>query len=213
VGGTVHRQLDRDFYWSQFVARNFSNVRDTGTCQASGLGAKDTCYSMLQRSAPGVCPTSSCSIICFEGIPEINFYSVFAKIDRASGDAVLRAICLSRKTPGPTVCVNWDTGEIINPHVVGQSRGIAFDYEFTPWGSSSRTSLGRRAPGYVAFDVLFADGEDVRAAPLKERKAMLTSIVRRYKMQHSKPVLGEGKAAFKAVCDFDLEGIVAKPAR
>jgi len=27
----------------------------------------------------------------------------------------------------------------------------------------------RRAPVYVAFDVTIADGEDVRAAPLKER--------------------------------------------
>jgi len=39
---------------------------------------------------------------------------------------------------------------------------------------------------------------------------MLASIVRRYNMQNCEPVLGEGKAAFKAVCDLDLEGIVAK---
>jgi ATP-dependent DNA ligase len=29
-------------------------------------------------------------------------------------------------------------------------------------------------------------------------------------MQRSEPVPGEGKAAFKAVCDLDLEGIIAK---
>jgi bifunctional non-homologous end joining protein LigD len=63
---------------------------------------------------------------------------------------------------------------------------------------------------YVPFDVLFADGEDVRGAPLKERRAMLAKIVRRYWLQKSEPVLGEGIAAFKAVCDLDLEGIVAK---
>ncbi len=70
--------------------------------------------------------------------------------------------------------------------------------------------FGRRDPLYVAFDVLFVDGEDVRALPLKERRAMLTGVVRRYRLQESEPVLGDGKAAFRAVCGLDLEGIVAK---
>jgi hypothetical protein len=34
--------------------------------------------------------------------------------------------------------------------------------------------------------------------------------VRRYRVQNSEPVLAEGTAAFKAVCDLDLEGLVAK---
>jgi bifunctional non-homologous end joining protein LigD len=70
--------------------------------------------------------------------------------------------------------------------------------------------FGRREPSYVSFDVLFVEGEDVRALPLKERRAMLTGVVRRHRLQKSEPVLGDGKAAFQAVCDLDLEGIVAK---
>jgi bifunctional non-homologous end joining protein LigD len=70
--------------------------------------------------------------------------------------------------------------------------------------------FGRREPVYVAFDVLFVDGEDVRALPLKDRKALPEKMVRRHRLQRSEPVLGEGKTAFKAVCDLDLEGIVAK---
>jgi ATP-dependent DNA ligase len=62
----------------------------------------------------------------------------------------------------------------------------------------------------VAFDVLFVEGDDVRALPLKERKALLEKVVRRYRLQKSDPVLAEGIAAFKAVCDLDLEGVVAK---
>jgi ATP-dependent DNA ligase len=69
--------------------------------------------------------------------------------------------------------------------------------------------FGRQEPIYVAFDVLFVDGEDVRALPLKERKTLLEKVVRRHRLQRSEPVLGESKAAFKAVCDLDLEGIVA----
>jgi ATP-dependent DNA ligase len=61
--------------------------------------------------------------------------------------------------------------------------------------------------------VLFADGEDVRGAPLKERHAILDKIVRRYGLQRCEPVLGEGIAAFKAVCDLDLGGIVANRLR
>jgi bifunctional non-homologous end joining protein LigD len=38
--------------------------------------------------------------------------------------------------------------------------------------------FGRREPSYVAFDVLFVDGQDVRGLPLKERRALLEKVVR-----------------------------------
>ena len=62
----------------------------------------------------------------------------------------------------------------------------------------------------MAFDVLFVEGGDVRALPLKERKALLEKVVRRYGLQRSDPVLGDGRAAFRAVCGLDLDGLVAK---
>ncbi len=70
--------------------------------------------------------------------------------------------------------------------------------------------FGRREPSYVAFDVLFVHGEDVRALALKERRALLEKVVRRHGMQKSEPVLGDGRAAFRAVCGLDLEGLVAR---
>jgi bifunctional non-homologous end joining protein LigD len=93
--------------------------------------------------------------------------------------------------------------------------GFVFDGEIVALDGDGRPMFndllfGRREPTYVAFDVLFVDGGDVRALPLKERKALLEKVVRRYGMQKSEPVLGDGKAAFKAVCGLDLEGIVAK---
>ena len=51
--------------------------------------------------------------------------------------------------------------------------------------------FGRRESLYVAFDVLFVEGEDVRALPLKERRALLEKVVRRYGLQKSEPVLGQ----------------------
>ena len=70
--------------------------------------------------------------------------------------------------------------------------------------------FGRQEPVYVAFDVLVVDGGEMRALPLKERKALLEKVVRRYGLQRSEPVLGDGRAAFRAVCGLDLEGVVAK---
>jgi bifunctional non-homologous end joining protein LigD len=94
-------------------------------------------------------------------------------------------------------------------------RGYVFDGEIVALDEDGRPRFndlmfGGREPVYVAFDVLFVEGEDVRAAPLKERKAALERVVHRHQMQRSEPVLGDGKAAFRAVCDLDLEGIVAK---
>jgi bifunctional non-homologous end joining protein LigD len=93
--------------------------------------------------------------------------------------------------------------------------GYVFDGEIVALDADGRPMFndllfGRREPCYVAFDVLFVDGEDVRAAPLKERKALLEKVVRRYRLQKSEPVVGDGQAAFRAVCGLDLEGVVAK---
>jgi bifunctional non-homologous end joining protein LigD len=93
--------------------------------------------------------------------------------------------------------------------------GYVFDGEIVALDEDGRPRFndlmfGGREPVYVAFDVLFVDGEDVRAAPLKERKAMLEKMVCRHRMQRSESVLGDGITAFRGVCRLDLEGIVAK---
>ena len=70
--------------------------------------------------------------------------------------------------------------------------------------------LRRREPVYIPFDVLIADGQDVRGLPLKERKALLDNIVRRYGLEKTEPFIGEGRPLFNAVCRLDLEGVIAK---
>jgi bifunctional non-homologous end joining protein LigD len=67
---------------------------------------------------------------------------------------------------------------------------------------------------YFAFDLLFLNGKDRRALPLRERKNLLRSIVPA-KSEHLffvEYVVGAGKALFKTVRENDMEGIVAKPA-
>jgi bifunctional non-homologous end joining protein LigD len=94
-------------------------------------------------------------------------------------------------------------------------QGFVFDGEIVALDERGRPVFndllfGRREPTYVPFDVLVIDGEDVRGLPLKERKALLEKVVRRYGLERTEPFFGEGRPLFNAVCKLDLEGIVAK---
>jgi bifunctional non-homologous end joining protein LigD len=63
----------------------------------------------------------------------------------------------------------------------------------------------------VAFDVLYANGEDLRSRPLKARKAILKRLLRgRDDLVVLEGIPGRGNRLFQAVCELDLEGIVAK---
>ena len=57
----------------------------------------------------------------------------------------------------------------------------------------------RRDPVYVAFDVLNVEGADVRAMPLKDRRAILDRIAEQHAIQKSELFFGCGKTLFKAV--------------
>jgi ATP-dependent DNA ligase len=69
--------------------------------------------------------------------------------------------------------------------------GYVFDGEIVALDRNGRPRFndllfGRREPTYVAL--LFVEGEDVRALPLKERRALLEKVVRWHRLQKSEPV-------------------------
>ena len=69
---------------------------------------------------------------------------------------------------------------------------------------------------FVAFDLLWLNGEDLRPLPLVERKARLRRLMRRratHIIAEALAIEGRGKALFAAVEKHDLEGIVAKRKR
>ncbi len=74
--------------------------------------------------------------------------------------------------------------------------------------------LSRRAPAcFVAFDLLWLNGNDLRPLPLIERKVRLKRLLRRranHLIAEAMSVEGRGKALIAAVEEHDLEGIVAK---
>ena len=65
---------------------------------------------------------------------------------------------------------------------------------------------------FVAFDVLWLNGLDVRKQPLARRKALLRAVVPEGSpsILYAQSVSGRGKPLFDAVCKEDLEGVVAK---
>lgn len=64
---------------------------------------------------------------------------------------------------------------------------------------------------FVAFDLLYADGRDLCAKPLEERKALLQRAISDDELvMYSKHVVGDGVKLFEGARDMQLEGIVAK---
>lgn len=65
---------------------------------------------------------------------------------------------------------------------------------------------------FVAFDVIYAKGEDQRQKPLEERKAILASIIKKgaKRVLYSSHVVARGKDLFAAASAKGLEGIIGK---
>jgi bifunctional non-homologous end joining protein LigD len=80
---------------------------------------------------------------------------------------------------------------------------------------SGRSCAVEGVPCFVAFDLLWFDGRDLRELPLRGRKRRLRAVLRPAKecpvlyLQH---VVGAGRNLFAYAEALDLEGIVAKVA-
>lgn len=71
---------------------------------------------------------------------------------------------------------------------------------------------GRGTLAYAAFDLLWADGRDLRELPLVRRKKRLERLIPASAgaLNRVPCYEGEGRELFAAACSLDLEGIVAK---
>jgi len=67
-------------------------------------------------------------------------------------------------------------------------------------------------PFFFAFDLLAADGEDLRGLPLLERKRCLRAIMPSIesRLLHVDQIAARGTGLFRAACERDLEGVVGK---
>jgi bifunctional non-homologous end joining protein LigD len=70
----------------------------------------------------------------------------------------------------------------------------------------------KQTPAYVAFDILWLNGDDLRSLSLGERRRRLQSILPKGSpiLSEALSVAGRGRELFELMCANDLEGIVAK---
>ena len=71
----------------------------------------------------------------------------------------------------------------------------------------------RGEPRFFAFDLMMADGQDLRMEKLTDRKQELRRLLSKVsasRLQYVDHLHEHGTALFQRVCEMDLEGIVAK---
>src|SRR5881397_266866 len=70
----------------------------------------------------------------------------------------------------------------------------------------------RRQCIFIAFDLLYLNGKDLRVLPLIERKVMLKKLLRRKRSRilYLDHVEAAGRLLFEEIVKMDLEGIVCK---
>ena len=95
---------------------------------------------------------------------------------------------------------------------------VALDKEGVPNFAALQAALSDGKTGnliFFAFDLLFAEGNDIRRLPLDERKAQLKELLARLKgnarlIRYVEHFGGDGEAVLKSARELSLEGIVSK---
>jgi len=64
---------------------------------------------------------------------------------------------------------------------------------------------------YMAFDVLSVEGEPVVSRPYRERRRLLAELRLDGRQWRTPEAFDDGEALWEAVCEHELEGVVAKP--
>ncbi|HUN98801.1 MAG TPA: DNA ligase D [Bradyrhizobium sp.] len=105
------------------------------------------------------------------------------------------------------------------PDVLIDGEIVALDHHGAPDFSTLQAALSDGDTGrliFFVFDLLFADGEDLRALPLAERKARLKELLegrpkaKARQIRYVEHFESGGDAILQSACKLSLEGIVSK---
>ncbi len=94
-------------------------------------------------------------------------------------------------------------GEIVVPAVDGTTDFSVLQNELR--GKSTKIV-------FIAFDLLYLNGRDLRKLPLRERKAVLQKLVCDTDIQFSESFKVDGREMFSHACKLGYEGVVSKVA-
>lgn len=80
------------------------------------------------------------------------------------------------------------------------------------WMRTWAPRLRDRPVTYLAFDLLFLNGEDIRSLPLLERKGLLHELipVQLPRLRYVQHVMTEGRALYQYAVQIGLEGVLGK---
>ncbi len=105
------------------------------------------------------------------------------------------------------------------PDAIIDGEVVALDAKGAPDFAALQVALSEREDGalvYCAFDLLFDGGEDLREAPLADRKARLRTLLAASGANGAAPIryvehfATDGDAMWRSACALDLEGVISK---
>jgi bifunctional non-homologous end joining protein LigD len=146
---------------------------------------------------------------------EIKFDGYRMQLRVAGGEATLK----TRKGldwTGKFAAIAAAAGAL--PDVLIDGEIVALDDAGIPSFAALQAALSERKTGnlvFFAFDLLFADGRDLRSRPLSDRKRRLGEILEEdgdggSRVRYVEHFETGGEAVLKSACEAGLEGIVSK---
>jgi ATP-dependent DNA ligase len=107
------------------------------------------------------------------------------------------------------------------PELAGMPRGVALDGELIAFGDDGKPSFPRLCQRmlhghedipvmFIAFDILYANGESTLRLPYRRRRDILEALEFRGDHWSIGTSDEDGEALWHAVCHIGLEGVVAK---
>jgi bifunctional non-homologous end joining protein LigD len=102
------------------------------------------------------------------------------------------------------------------PHSVIDGEIVALDHSGIPDFGALQVALSEGRSEeliYFAFDLLFADGEDLRPLPLSQRKRRLQKLLARHhpgSIRYVEHLSAPGETVLQSACQMNFEGIISK---
>ncbi len=140
---------------------------------------------------------------------KLDGYRAVAEIENNNVELYSRNLNSFNKLFSPIV----ESLKMINHQLILDGEVVVVDEEgksnFQLLQNYQKTGKGKLA--YFVFDMLYADGHDLRILPLLQRKKLLKKILPEIpNVIYSDHIIGEGVEFFKIAGQKELEGIVAK---